>query len=204
MIFKDSARIPKNLSTKKAMLCHIIPIIIVVVVILMGLTYIKNLFRECNESTECGENVYCGVDYKCHQMPGNTYSGKTIVKHNYGWAMAILGIGIIISLKIWYPKKIKWPLDKGVTIILFSLILAAGIIIVESYKCTSIDACGADAYCGSNGKCHSFNEPKVTGERNYILISTIAAVLMIVLTFTIKYKNTNLIKALMCCSRKRK
>lgn len=234
MIFNDSAKTAKNIGTKKALLCCIIPIILVVAVILVGVIFVKNLFHDCNENAECGENAYCGIGYKCYQMPGNAYRGKTTVQYNYGLVTAILAGGVIISFIIFMRKrknlpkknealikssgektnkpyssskkiesccnkKIRWPL----VFIWSSLILAAALIIIESNKCTSVDACGEDAYCGSDGKCRPFNEPK-EGVRNYIMVSSIVSISMIVLALTINYKNTNMIKELTCCFKKRK
>ncbi|MBS3158566.1 hypothetical protein J4206_04730 [Candidatus Woesearchaeota archaeon] len=86
---------------KKAILCHIIPIAIVVGLIWLFIFAIKLTYvGECTSNADCGSNSYCGSDRKCHSMP-------TKVNRDFTSAVIILSISLIIAfiLLVWKKKE---------------------------------------------------------------------------------------------------
>ena len=86
---------------KKAILCHIIPIIIVVGLVWLFIFAIKLTYtEECSSNGDCGSNSYCGSDKKCHNMP-------TKVNRDFTSAIIIIGISLIIAfiLLTWKRKE---------------------------------------------------------------------------------------------------
>ncbi len=86
---------------KKAILCHIIPIVIVVGFIWLLIFAIKLTYvGECSSNSDCSSNSYCGSDKKCHSMP-------TKVNRDFTSAIIIIGISLIIAfiLLVWKRKE---------------------------------------------------------------------------------------------------
>ncbi|MBI2136770.1 hypothetical protein HYU06_06890 [Candidatus Woesearchaeota archaeon] len=86
---------------KKGILCHIIPIVIVVglvwaLIFAIKLTYVG----ECNNNADCSSNSYCGSDRKCHSMP-------TKVNRDFTSAIILISISLIIAfiLLAWKRKE---------------------------------------------------------------------------------------------------